>query len=238
MMKAIHYAKRIEELSVDFYKNATSFNVKFAAKTLLAKVFRNIDWRHRAILDYLEPRYADLVQSYAGREQPPSVLTDDCPIWVCWLQGEEQMPYICQKCVESIRKHADKHPVILITFDNYREYVTIPDYILKKVGKEISYTHFSDILRANLLADHGGMWIDADIYIAQDMPDWGLPFYTLKQYFPGNNTYVSLYRWLGGFQGGVKNNLTHCFLRDFLHLYYKKEKKIIDYLIMDSSFAS
>ena len=52
------------------------------------------------------------------------------------------MPFICKKCMESIRKHAGKHPVIMITFDNYQEYVTVPSYILEKVGKEISYTHF------------------------------------------------------------------------------------------------
>ncbi len=135
--------------------------------------------------------------------------------------------------MESIRKHAGKHPVIMITFDNYQEYVTVPSYILEKVGKEISYTHFSDILRVNLLADHGGMWMDSTIYVTQDLPDWNLPFYTLKQDLPNDKSYFSLYRWSGFFQGGVKNNLFHCFLRDFLYLYYEKEKALIEYSLMD-----
>lgn len=229
----MQYLKRIKAFSIDFYKNATSFNSKLAIEIFVSKLYKDIDRRHHAILDYLEPRYMNIIQLYIGYEQPPSVLTDDCPIWVCWLQGEKRMPYICKKCVESIRKHAGKHPVKMITFDNYQEYVTIPTYILEKIGKEISYTHFSDILRANLLADHGGMWIDSTIYVTQDLPNWNLLFYTLKQKFPCNKTFISLYRWSTFFQGGVKNNLLHCFLRDFLHLYYKNVKAQIDYFLTD-----
>ena len=234
-MNVMYYLKRIKEVSTDFYQNVRFFNVKVAVtKTLVPKLCKDSDKMHQAILNYVEPRYADLVQSYVGLEQSSSiVLTDDCPIWVCWLQGEDQMPFICKKCMESIRKHAGKHPVIMITFDNYQEYVTVPSYILEKVGKEISYTHFSDILRVNLLADHGGMWMDSTIYVTQDLPDWNLPFYTLKQDLPNDKSYFSLYRWSGFFQGGVKNNLFHCFLRDFLYLYYEKEKALIEYSLMD-----
>ena len=65
----------------------------------------------------------------------------------------------------------------------------------------------SDILRVNLLADHGGMWMDSTIYVTQDLPDWNLPFYTLKQDLPNDKSYFSLYRWSGFFQGGVKNKM-------------------------------
>ena len=85
----MYYLKRIKEVSTDFYQNVRFFNVKVAVtKTLVPKLCKDSDKMHQAILNYLEPRYADLVQSYVGLEQSSSiVLTDDCPIWVCWLQG-------------------------------------------------------------------------------------------------------------------------------------------------------
>ncbi len=38
----------------------------------------------------------------------------DC-IWICWWQGIDQAPSIVKKCVDSIRKHAGNHKVIIIT---------------------------------------------------------------------------------------------------------------------------
>ena len=234
-MNVKYYTTHTKEITCNFFRDVKSFGIKMAVqKDLVSRVLKNHKLMHNAILNYLESHYVDLIQLYADRIQPPATLTDDCPIWVCWLQGEENMPLICKKCVESVRLHRGKHPVYLITMDNYSRYVTIPDYILRKLDKEeISLTHFSDILRANLLADHGGMWIDSTIYVTQDLPNWNLLFYTLKQKFPCNKTFISLYRWSTFFQGGVKNNLLHCFLRDFLHLYYKNVKAQIDYFLTD-----
>ena len=41
------------------------------------------------------------------------------PIWVCWWQGEKKMPDIVKVCYSSICRHADNHPVILITEKNF-----------------------------------------------------------------------------------------------------------------------
>ena len=43
------------------------------------------------------------------------------PIWVCWWQGEKKMPDIVKVCYSSICRHADNHPVILITEKNFQE---------------------------------------------------------------------------------------------------------------------
>lgn len=104
---------------------------------------------------------------------------------VCWFQGESEMPPLVKGCFVSIKSHVSKHPVILITKENYAKYISIQDYIIKKLrdGK-ISYTHFSDIIRNYLLADHGGVLLDATILLTDELRSEHLPFFTLKMNAP------------------------------------------------------
>ena len=52
-------------------------------------------------------------------------------IWFCWMQGEENMPEIPRRCLASLRKHAKDHEVIVLTIENYRKYVSLPDHIIQ-----------------------------------------------------------------------------------------------------------
>ena len=80
------------------------------------------------------------------------------PIWVCWWQGKENMPDIVKACYNSIQRHACNHPVILITEENFRDYIDMPEYIINKQKEGyIDITHFSDILRMKLITKQGGI---------------------------------------------------------------------------------
>lgn len=233
-MTPSHFIIRFGETITDFCLDTKYFGVSLATRKILSPRFTGTwELKHKWIFPYLEKKYADFIRSYREKKQPSGIIAEDAPIWVCWLQGEENMPFLCKKCLESIRKHSVKHPVKLITFDNYTQYVNIPEYILEKVGKSISFTHFSDILRANLLADHGGLWLDATIYLTQDLSSYDLPFFSLKQDYPDNKRTVNDWMWTGFFMGGVKGNLMHCYLRDFFNEYWKKERHLIEYLLID-----
>lgn len=59
--------------------------------------------------------------------------------------------------IESIRRNAKNNQVSLITDANYMEYVHIPSWVEQK--RIISKTHFADLLRLSLLAEHGGIWL-------------------------------------------------------------------------------
>ena len=49
---------------------------------------------------------------------------------------------------------------------HYGKDVNMPDYIIRKQQSgEIDLTHFSDILRMMLLAQHGGIWMDSTLLI-------------------------------------------------------------------------
>lgn len=131
-----------------------------------------LDARENIILEELKKKYSDILKQYSIYEEPQNTITSDCPIWIFWGQGEDQMPSLVRCCYQSILKNAKEHPVHLITIKNYYEYVDIPNYIIEKFNEgKITWTTFSDIIRVSLLAKWGGLWLDATIYLTQPLPD-------------------------------------------------------------------
>ena len=61
----------------------------------------------------------------------------------------------------------------MLTPENVKEYVEIPQLFwdLKEKGK-IKTAFFSDILRACLLIQNGGIWIDATVLLTEELPSY------------------------------------------------------------------
>jgi hypothetical protein len=147
-------------------------------------------------------------------------------VWSCWWQGEEYAPKMITKCLESQRKVYNKdsgYTYIVITKDNYKEYIDFPDYILEKLGKTMTITCLSDILRFKLLAKYGGLWLDATVYTPNTLDiDESLVFYSPKDLSKNRKRLASM-----------------CYMRktcklaeymDMLYMFYfKTEEKILDY---------
>ncbi len=132
--------------------------------------------KHEVMLEYFKKTFGDFLKKY-DFDRPlleSNLCIRDC-IWICWWQGLDKAPELVKKCVESIQKNAGDHEVIIITEDNYKEYVNIPKWVEdKKNAGIISRTHYSDILRLSLLAEHGGMWLDATFFCVKP---------TINEYF-------------------------------------------------------
>lgn len=127
---------------------------------------------------------------------PTPLIIKDNAIWVCWLQGEEHMPELVRICWKSIQKNSAGHDVVLLSLDNYSDYVLIPPVALNKyIDKKLSHAHFADIIRMNLLAQQGGLWLDATMLltapVAQSIFD--MPFFSIKTRPQGY--FVSDCRW-------------------------------------------
>ena len=123
--------------------------------------------KHDIMIRYYEKTFGDFLKTYdydhKNKKLPKSEYSD-C-IWVCWWQGLERAPELVKVCVDSIKRNAGNHRVIILTDDNYKQYVDIPKWVEEKRNKGIiSRTHYSDILRLSLLAQHGGMWIDSTFF--------------------------------------------------------------------------
>ena len=85
-------------------------------------------------------------------------------IWICWLQGIDKDPSLIKRCYKSIKDNF-KDSKIVVDESYINDYVELPSYIMEKDGKGIiTKTHFSDILRLELLSQYGGTWIDGTVY--------------------------------------------------------------------------
>ena len=184
-------------------------------KNKLARCWR----KHEAIISFLEKEYATLIKKYSLSVQSvshPIIAKKEAPIWVCWWQGESQMPPIVRSCYQSLLENAGEHPVHLITEESIDQYIQIPTYILQKVKKgNISFTHFSDIIRMALLYEHGGLWLDATIYVSSPLKDkiFDSPLFSVA---PNIDTeLVSQAKWSGFLLGGYPQEPLFGFVRDF-----------------------
>lgn len=193
---------------------------------------------HDKVKKYLEENYHSVIQKYINQHSNSS---KDIPniIWVCWWQGLENAPEIVKLCFKQIKKFAGKKEVILITQDNYQDYVSIPDYIIKKLEQGIiSITHFSDVLRVNLLSQNGGIWIDATCLLTANIfEDFTPEFYTVKLPHNDNEICVSDGKWCIFFMASSKENVLFKFLSDFYNEYWKNENEVIAYFLTDYMVA-
>jgi hypothetical protein len=87
-------------------------------------------------------------------------------VWQLWFQGEACAPEIVKACLSSVRLHLGNREIILLNKDNIEDYISIPGHIYdRKEQGCISNGHFSDIIRTFLLAEYGGTWLDATVYL-------------------------------------------------------------------------
>lgn len=160
-------------------------------------------------------------------------------IWVFWWSGEDAAPDIVKACIRSIRENANGHEVIFLDKDTYSDYVSIPESVQKKHNEGIiGHAHYFDLIRLSLLAQYGGMWIDATVFLSQPIPSeiFSQPFYSLKTY-TRDADYISKSRWCGYFLAGSSDFPLFSFTRDCLIAYWERRDVIIDYLLMDYIFA-
>lgn len=163
-------------------------------------------------------------------------------IWIYWAKGWNNPPEHVEFCKNSVLKNANNRNVILISDENYRDYVNIPDYIERKKREgKITITHFSDILRFSLLADYGGLWLDASMFVMRPLKDhyiYKRSFYTIRlKEDITNNRIVSKARWVGSCMGSNTNNHKIFLLgRNFFFEYWKKEVYLIHYHLIDYFF--
>ena len=190
--------------------------------------------KHRAIISYLEHKYSDVIKHH--KENHPCDSTENKKIiWSLWWQGAEQVPEVIKLCQASIRKNAPDCEFIVVTKDNLEKYLSLPSCILEKVeAKTFSLTHFSDIIRVNLLKKYGGLWLDATIFITKDIPEsiFNRHYFTRKVK-PVKMGCVSQARWTNGIMASQKDNPYIEFAVDFYNEYWKKQTALIEYFLQD-----
>ena len=161
------------------------------------------------------------------------------PVWVCWWQGEDQMPEIVKACYHSLQMNLpeDETEIHLITWGTLENYVDFPDFIMEKYRqKVITMTHLSDILRMALLTMYGGIWLDAT-YCLTGKPDkvfFKRKFYTQRfRELRYTDELVVKGRWSGNLiQCEAGNTLTKFVLNAFYY-YWTVNTVMLDYFLID-----
>lgn len=89
-------------------------------------------------------------------------------VWIFWWQGEENAPDLVKSCIRSVKSAlSNGHDIRIISKNNLNDYVSLPNYILKKMECGIiPMAHFSDIVRIALLMKYGGYWFDSTCLVA------------------------------------------------------------------------
>ncbi|MBE7064718.1 MAG: polysaccharide biosynthesis protein [Ruminococcaceae bacterium] len=202
------------------------------------KVRKRLIDKHNIMIEYFENRFGEFYRNYKLEESfdnEQNVLKNK--IWICWWQGEENAPELVKRCIESIRRNAGGCEVVLITEENYMNYVNIPECICEKYRAGIiTKTNLSDLLRLSLLARHGGMWIDATFFCTDNISldeYFKYPLWSIKR-----PDYLHCSIASGYFAGyslacDYSNRYIFAIVRDFFLEYWSKSDKLVDYLLVD-----
>lgn len=227
----------------NFFRKATRFGLLLPLTSLFLTYIsgyipnwlskRIAYWKQKAIRNYLHKTIGNLNISINDncdkKNQEPTC------IWYCWLQGEDNLPEIPRMCLDALRKNSSSHPVVFITLDNYKNYVTLNPRVEKLFYEnKISFAHFSDILRMNLLNQNGGLWMDSTMLLTRpiDSAIFEKPFYTIKIKEFGN--FVSKCRWSTFCIGGYKKNSLFDAVCKSFDKYLEQNDIFIDYFMFDS----
>lgn len=155
-------------------------------------------------------------------------------IWIAWDEGMDSAPQVVQKCYKSAQKNLKGKKIIVITKENMNDFIIFPEYINKKYKEGlISKTHFSDLLRVELLSTYGGTWVDSTVFFSDSIfPE---AFFTSELFFfqnlkPGKNgDAVALSSW---FIHAEPEHQVILNTREMLFDYWKKNNRLVDYFLL------
>lgn len=250
----------IENLS---YLKYFGFDITFWKS--LNRIFQNnsssLSWRihdinnskiEKFIVDSCPKTYQKLKNGYYDKEivdsnqyVNPSISLNNT-IWTMWWQGEENAPLVIKECINSMRLYSNNHPVIVLSEQNYKDYIKLPDNILKRFNEGINdntglskctldRTKLSNFIRLYVLSNYGGVWADASILFTRKIDDvfFKSEWETLGQ---DNEWYIGRGKWSTFFMSAHRGNSFCRFCYDMHIEYWEKRKYWINYLMFDHIF--
>ena len=112
----------------------------------------------------------DILQDVIATEYPKDIVRKSNTMWCFGYQGIGCAPDNVKACIGSIKENCKDYDVVILDKDNISNYYIPSLSIQQKLNDgRMSLTHFSDILRMNLLNFYGGRWIDATIFLTGDV---------------------------------------------------------------------
>ena len=192
------------------------------------------------LLGKLRRKYRPYIEEYLRREKEkePGPRRHARDIWILWLDGMERAPQVVQRCCRSVKECFPDRPVHILTEENYREYVTFPDFIQEKIDSgAITKTHMSDLLRLELLIRRGGTWLDATVFCSSPrVPDYmtDSDLFVFQDLKPGRDGHCQrISSWM---ITACTNHPILRLTRALLYEYWRKNRKMEDYFLFHDFF--
>lgn len=218
-----------------YFINIKDFSIKYAnicffEKICFGKLKENIIIRKQL---YLKKFLKKLFKDFEIKEKIDTNLSKNI-IWLFWNEQINKAPLLIQLCVKSVKKNNPDCIINILSIDNYNNYVQIPKDIERLFKNDyISNTHFADILRTNILATNGGLWLDSTILCTGTLNPqiWEEQIWTIKKEFDSKLYSVSYYRWNTATLAGSRYFYEN--ISELWNLYFSKYKRVIDYFLFD-----
>lgn len=243
LIRAYHLLERIVRETRAYPMRRKIFGKKVAVETFRdglippGKSERYI----KTISEYVDGFLQELIEDYQKTEELPGApVNSKIPVWCCWWQGEEGMPELVQLCHTRLKQviPSEKAELCLITLENYKKYVELPEDVVNKFKNGIiTMTTMSDVLRFHLLEKYGGYWVDATVFFTGAIP---------QEYFSGkyycqrmvSNTAYSKREacggnWCGFSMAGPKECVIFRYMKDAFIKWWSEFDTIIDYVLID-----
>lgn len=230
-----------------FFGYCREYGIRCSVVLLFSNLFpcsrNNLKWRkkieekkRKIILDYLNNNYYVEIEGTAslGDEKNPYRYC----IWTAWLQGEEKAPEVIRLTIESMRRHSNGHPVIVISNDNIEQYIQLPSVIKRKyLSGIIGHAHYADIIRMMILSKYGGIWLDATMFLHEPIENRAFTslFYSIgfDSDLETNEKFVSKHKWIVRIIGGCENSQFLSIISAMLVSYWEEHNIPIDYFVFD-----
>lgn len=219
------------------YQYGLSFGMSQAIVLLSYKkykwlYYKALIWKKKSVFNYIEKKFRFILYKYQYYNIENNNIDKNYTIWIYWAQGESNMPPLVKACYNSVKYHFSNQNVVLLTDNNISEYINIPYHIQdKKNNNIISIQHYSDYLRIALLKEHGGLWLDATVYVTKWFDITNTSFFSISCndliYVPNEG------KWNIFIMGANKNNILFTILKELIENYWSCNDDIIDYFFTD-----
>ena len=88
---------------------------------------------------------------------------------IIWTYWQSNIPPTITKCIQTWRKHNPSYTINVLSRSNISKYLPSVDFLEMKGNDSI--TREADLVRLNILARHGGFWMDASLITTAPL-DW------------------------------------------------------------------
>lgn len=188
------------------------------------------------VVNRLRKQYAPFIAEFKKGDADRAKLTHEHSnkVWVCWLQGMEKAPEIVKRCYQSLLDNLDGKEIVLLTNENYKDWVSFPNHIQEKIDNgTITRTHMTDFLRLELLEHYGGTWIDATVFCSgKNIPSyiWDSDFFIYQIMKPGLDGHAQ--RTSSWLITACSNHPMILLVKELLYEYWRTHDKMVDYFLI------